>query len=163
MAARFYYTLGLPTAFSTEDRLSAIVRNRARLRKWLETQDAYTLHRPVRKKFPRNPYTVSNLMDVWACHLMDVPFLARYNDSYRYIPTSIDIFSKYLHLVPLKSKTGKAVADAFGSILKDPRYSKRRPLTVQTDKCMEFLSKPLRDMLRREGIKHRTCKNPDVK
>jgi len=30
---------------------------------WLE-QDAYTLHRPVRKRSPRNPYTVSNLMYV---------------------------------------------------------------------------------------------------
>ena len=161
MAARLYYTLGLPTAFSTEDKLTAAVGDRAAVRKWLEAQDAYTLHRQVRKKFPRNPYTVNNLMDVWECDLIVVPNLARYNDSYRYILSAIDVFSKYLHLVPLKSKTGKAVAEAFGSIL--TRYSKRRPLTVQTDKGKEFLNKPFRDMLRREGIEHRTCKNPDVK
>jgi hypothetical protein len=63
--ARLYYTLRLPTAFSTEDKLTAAVRNHAGVRKWLETQDTYILHRSVRKKFPRNPYTVNNLMDVW--------------------------------------------------------------------------------------------------
>jgi hypothetical protein len=73
MAARLYYTLGLPTAFSTQDGLSAAVRDRAGVRKWLETQDAYTLHHPVRKKFPRNPCIVNNLMDIWECDLIDVP------------------------------------------------------------------------------------------
>jgi hypothetical protein len=102
-------------------------------------------------------------MDVWECDLIGVPNLASYNDFYRYILSAIDVFSKYLHLVPLKSKTGKAVAEAFVSILKDPRYSKRRSLTVQTDKGKEFQNKPFRDMLRREGIEHRTRKNPDVK
>jgi hypothetical protein len=50
----------------------------------------------------------------------------------------------------LKSKTGKAVAEAFGSIITDPRYLKRRPVNVQTDKGKEFLNKPFREMLRRE-------------
>jgi hypothetical protein len=107
MAARLYCTLGLPTAFSTEDKLTAAVGERAGVRKWLEGQDAYTMHRQVRKKFPRNPYTVINLMEVWICDLIVVPKLARYNDTYRYILLPIDVFSKYLQLVPLKSKTGK--------------------------------------------------------
>jgi hypothetical protein len=101
-------------------------------------------------------------MDVWECDLIDVPNIARYNDSYRYIPSAIHVFSKYLHLVPLRIKTGKAVAEAFRSILQDPRYSARRPLTVQTDKGWEFLNKPFH-MLQREGMEHRTCNNPDVK
>jgi hypothetical protein len=32
---------------------------------WLLKQNAYTMHRPVRKRFPRNPYSVNNIMDVW--------------------------------------------------------------------------------------------------
>jgi len=43
-----------------------------KLREWLETQDAYTSHRLVRKRFPRNPYTVNNIMDVWECDLVVV-------------------------------------------------------------------------------------------
>jgi transposase InsO family protein len=87
-------------------------------------------------------------------------------DSYRYIFSAIDAFSKYIYLVPLKSKTGEAVAEAFGSILADARYAKpcaRRPLNVQTDKGREFLNKTFRNLLRQDGIEYRTCKNPDVK
>jgi len=34
------------------------------IRARLEKQDDYTLHRPIRKRFARNPYTVNNVMDV---------------------------------------------------------------------------------------------------
>ena len=43
---------------------------------WLEQQDAYTLHKPVRKRFPRNPYTVNNIMDLWEADLVDEQALA---------------------------------------------------------------------------------------
>jgi hypothetical protein len=35
-------------------------------------QDAYTLHRPLHKHFPRNPYDVTNVMDDREYDLMDV-------------------------------------------------------------------------------------------
>jgi hypothetical protein len=69
------------------------------------------------------------------------------------------VFSKYLRSIPLKAMTGSAVAKAFGSILNDPKNLKpfvRRPVTVQTDKGKEYLIKLFRDLLRREGIEHRT-------
>jgi hypothetical protein len=34
------------------------------IKAWLLKQDAYTLHRGVRKRFPRNTYTVNNINDV---------------------------------------------------------------------------------------------------
>jgi len=77
---------------------------------WLEKQDAYTLHRLVRKRFARNPYTVTNVMDVLECDLLDVQAYAKYNDNYRYILSVIDIFSKYLHMIILKTKSGPSVA-----------------------------------------------------
>jgi len=94
------------------------------LREWLEAQDAYNLYRPVRKRFPRNPYTVYNIMDVWGCDLVDEQGLGKYNDGINYLLCVIDVFSKYLHVVPLKSKTGPSVTAAFQSILKDRRYLK---------------------------------------
>ena len=100
-----------------------------------------TLHRQVRKRFPRNPYSVTNVMDVWECDLVDVRALRRFNDRYKYILTVIDVFSKFLHMVPLKTKTGAAVASAFESVLRDPRYRRprRRPIWIRTDKGKEFL------------------------
>ena len=86
---------------------------------WLEEQDAYTLHRPVRKRFARNPYTVTNVRDVWECDLLDVQSYAKYKDNFRYILSVIDVFSKFLYLIPVKTKSGPAVTAAFLSIFDD--------------------------------------------
>jgi len=72
---------------------------------------------PVRKRFPRNPYTV-NIMEVWECGLVDVQVLSKDNDTIKNLLSVIDVFSKYLHVVPPKSKTGTSVTAAFHSGLK---------------------------------------------
>ena len=82
---------------------------------WLLKQDVYTLPQPVRKRFSRNPYNVTNVMDVWECDLVDFQTLGKYNVTYKYLLTVIDVFSKFLHIVPLRSKTGTAVTTAFRS------------------------------------------------
>jgi len=47
----------------------------SQIKAWLETQDAYTLHRPLRKRFPRNPYTVNSMNDVWEMDILDLTSL----------------------------------------------------------------------------------------
>jgi hypothetical protein len=87
------------------------------------------MHRAARKRFLRNPYTVSNLMDVCECDILDMQSLAKYNDTYRNILSVIDFFSKYLNLEPIKTKSGPAVSSAFRSLFHDSR----RLLWVLTD------------------------------
>jgi len=103
-------------------------------------------------------------MDVWECDLLDVQAYAKYNDNYRYILSVIDVFSKYLHMIPIRTKSGPSVSSAFRSIFDDPKYSTgRRPICVRTDKGKEFLNKHFQDMLRNEGIQFQVCRNPDLK
>ena len=39
---------------------------------WLERQDAYTLQKPVRKRFLRNPFIVTNVVEVWESDMLDI-------------------------------------------------------------------------------------------
>ena len=55
-------------------------------------------------------------MYVWERDLLDAQSLAKYNDMYRYIISITDVFSKYVHLVPVKTKSGSSIASAFRSI-----------------------------------------------
>ena len=143
-----YYDPLQEAAFGTLGKLKRVAKQTGvakpgEVKSWLEQQHAYTLHRTVRKGFPRNPYSVDNIMDVGECDLLDVQALGRHNYGYKYLLTVIDVFSKFLHMVPLKSKSGKDVISAFQSLLKDPRYLKpikRRPVWVRTDKGKEFLN-----------------------
>ena len=66
MAGKLSFDPKQPSGFSTLKRLHGAARGRAvgELRERLEAQDTYILHRPMRKRFPRNPYTVTNTMDL---------------------------------------------------------------------------------------------------
>jgi predicted RNA-binding protein with RPS1 domain len=124
------------------------------------------MHRPVRRRSPRNPYSVDNIIDLWECDLVDVQSLAKYNDIYRYMLTVIDVFSKFLHIVQLRVKTGTAVASAFLSIFKDKKYSTpihRRPIWFRTDRGKVFLNRQFQDLLQKEGIQFQVCRDTNVK
>jgi len=170
MLGDVYYDPQHETAFGTLEKLKRVAKKTdvakpSEVKPWLEQQDAYTLHRQVRKRFARNPYSF-DIMDVWECDLIDVQALSRHNDGIKYLLTVIDVFSKFLHMVPLKSKSGKDVSAAFQSVLKDPRYLKpfkRRPVWVRTDKGKEFLNESFQKLLKREGIQFQVFRNPDIK
>ena len=88
--------------------------------------------------------------------LIDVQAFVKFNDNYKYLLTVIDVFSKFLHIVSLKSKSGTDVTSAFKSILENLKYSKpiqRQPMWVRTDKGKEFLNRHFQDMLKSKGIK----------
>ena len=113
-----YYDPQHEAAFGTLEKLKRVekktgVAKLGEVKPWLEKQDAYALRRPVRKRFPRNPYSLDNIMNVWECDLMDLQALSRHNDGVKYLLTVIDVFSKFLHMIPLKSKSGKDVSAAF--------------------------------------------------
>jgi len=89
MLENVYYDPQHEAAFGTLEKLKRVanktgVAKPGEVKPLLEQQDAYTLHRPVRKQFPRNPYSVDNIMDVWECDLIDVQALSRHNDGVKY-------------------------------------------------------------------------------
>jgi transposase InsO family protein len=141
-----YYKPRDTGSFGGVDRLKRAVKsNRKDTQKWLEFQDAYTIHKPVKHTYKRNRVEVFGVDIQWQADLVDMQQLAKYNDGYRYILMCIDVFSKYGWAVPLKTKTGKELVEAFTSILsKDGR----KPLKLQTDKGTEFLNKDFQKMLK---------------
>ena len=63
-----------------------------------------TLYRNARKHFIRNRIYVNYKDEQWEIDLVDLSEIAKENNGYKYILRDIDVFSKYLHAVPLKSK-----------------------------------------------------------
>ena len=62
----------------------------------------------------------------------------------------VDLLSKHAWVQPVKSKTGKAVTDAFEKILKGGR----KPINVQTYDGKEFYNKIFPDLIKHKGIHH---------
>ena len=128
-----------------------------RVKEWLTTQDAYTLHKPVRYKFPRRRVIVAGPHQQWQADLIDVSRLSRYNRGFKFLLTCIDVFSKQAWVVPLKDKTGTTLVNAFESI--------RSPLpqTLQTDKGSEFTNRKFQQWLKEHQVHFFTTENEDIK
>ena len=120
-------------------------------KKWLESQLAYTLHKPARRRFKRNRVIVNGKDEQWQADLVDVQALKKDNDGYRFLLPVIDVLSKYVFVVPLKDKTGKSLVDAFDAIFKKDG---RVPERLQTDAGKEFLNKEFQQFLTSKNVRH---------
>lgn len=125
---------------------------------WLSSQDAYTLHKPVRRHFPRRKTFAKGIDDLYQADLADMQNLSRFNDGYRFILTCVDVFSKRAFAIPLKDKRGPTVAEAFEKI-----FNQRVPVLLQTDRGTEFLNVQVQNVFKKYGIKHYWSLNDEIK
>lgn len=135
------------------------VKDRKKLIKWLEKQEAYTLHKPVRYRFQRRRIIVPGIDHQWQADLVDLSRVKLENENIPFILTCIDVFSKYAWVVPLKTKHGKELVYAFEKILS----LGRKPRLLQTDKGTEFVNKTFQSYLRSKNIVFFTTENDDIK
>ena len=128
------------------------------VKSWLETQDPYSLHKPMMKKFPRRKTFAKGIDDLFQADLADMRNLASYNDGFSYILTCIDVFSRYAFAEAIKDKRGLSVSAAFEKI-----FAERVPSMLQTDRGLEFLNGHVQDVFRKHRIHHYFSLNDDIK
>jgi len=97
---------------------------------------AKELHKPITRKFKRRKVYVSNINKIWSADLMDKSYLSKQNNGYKYLLNVIDLFSKYVYSIPLKSKSQHEVASAFAKL-----FLKHKPDKLWTDQGSEFINK----------------------
>jgi transposase InsO family protein len=152
-----YYEISKPTSYGGVTPLARVYGRKA-ASDWLMTQDAYTLHKPIRKKFPRRKTFAKGINDLFQADLVDMQSLSRSNDSYRYILTCIDVFSKKAFAVPLKDKLGSTLATAFDKI-----FSQTVCNMIQTDRGTEFFNKSVQNVFKKYTVHHYHSLNDDIK
>lgn len=131
------------------------------------------LFKPVRKNFLTRHFTQKGIDNTWQADLYsfyrpkgkiednsynlrtkhqpidnEYKQLLRANDGYKYILNVIDTFSKFAWAIPLKTKTGLEVSNAFETILKD-----RKPKLLHVDEGKEFYNKNMKEILDKYNIK----------
>ena len=102
---------------------------------------AEKLYKPVTRKFQRR-LNVNGINEIWAADLRDMQAFSKYNNGIKYLQSVIDIFSKFVWIIPLKRKTEQEVANAFSRILKEQSPSKMR-----VHKGREFYNREFRNYL----------------
>lgn len=123
----------------------------------LSSIPSYNLHKKRRLRFKTRPHLSPGLNHYFQMDLMVLnDHLAKLNKN-KYILFAIDIFSKKLHLRPLKTKQGVEVARAIHSIIKS--NNSIPPLKVSTDKGTEFRNSHVNTLFDRYNIIHFTSEN----
>ena len=75
--------------------------------------------------------------------------ISKFTKGFRFLLCVIDIFSKYVWVVPLKDKKGASIVNAFQKILKE---SDRKPNKIWVDKGSEFYNNSFKKWLKDNDI-----------
>ena len=81
--------------------------------------------------------------------LMHMQNLSKENDNFKYVLVTIDCFSRFLYLYPLKNKTSQGIIRGFKEIFKD-----RIPHVIQSDQGSEFTNRAFQTFLKENNVRH---------
>ena len=159
---------------------SRITISKSVIKRFLQAQPSYTLHRPARHNFTRNRTRVSRIDEQWQADLADMQALSRVNHGYKYLFTCIDVFSKYAWVIPIKSKSAKDMVECFHKLFSTVSVAApsaeivekntnknheqqqqqekgiRLPKRIQTDKGKEFLNHQVQSVFQSYAVEHFT-------
>lgn len=117
-----YTTPSIPGSFSG---LSGFKKhNKFKSYKELKNYPTYSLHKQVRRNFPRRQTIADYVDEHWQVDLIDVKKFKHQNSHFQYILCCICVLSKYAWVEPIKNKTAQACAEAFEKIFKKGRVPK---------------------------------------
>jgi hypothetical protein len=160
--SQIYYNPESPASFGGVYSIYRVVKDegkhqisRNKIRLWLQKQDTYSLHKPVRYRFKRNRVIVGAIDEQLEADLVIMDSLSKYNNGFKYILTVIDVLSKYAWAEPIKTETGENLVKAFEKILKKGR----KPETFHTDKGTEFMNRKFQAFLKKHNIRVFTTQN----
>ena len=161
-ATEYYFSPRKPAAFAGPKKLKQILSKHGYnvplkdVKQWLQDQDAYSLLRQAKYRFKRKRVVTSGLDDMWDADLADLSNIAQHNQPYKYWLIVIDVFSRYLWLIPVPSKHHSHMLRAFKTLFES---TQRRPKKLRTDKGTEFTNRAVVKLLNAEGIHAYTTKN----
>jgi len=154
---KIYSNPNHPGSFSGPEKLYQAVKSdgkfdlgRSRIRKWLQGNSSYTFNRIAHRKFKRNEVITAGLDALWDADLMDFTYYKKQNDNFCYILLTIDIFSRFTWLRPLKTKSSGDVITMMKSIFDDGR----KPDAMRTDKGKEFTNNAISNFYKEENVHH---------
>lgn len=158
--SRIFYNTKNPASFSTARKLWQASKQKFSLKnvqKWLQSQDAYTLHQPRKKKFKTNRIFVTDAFEQWQVDLVDLSSLKNHNDGTTFLLTAIDVLTKKAFVRKLKSKSTSDVRDAFLDIFHETKG--QTPQKIQSDSGNEFKNH-VSALFRKKNIHFFVTRNP---
>lgn len=128
------------------------------VKNWLSKQYEYTLYKQSYRNFSRNKIYVNFINELWEIDTLFYISHSRYNNGIKYLINIIDVFSKYLRIIPVKSLKIAEIVPKFEAIFK-----KMKPKKIRTDQGKEFDNREFRALCQKYNIIYFTTNNQTKK
>ena len=127
------YTSG-PAAYGSSSNLrKASKLSKAKVDSFLQQKNSHTKYRQVKRTFPRLKVIAYDINEIWSIDVAYVDKLSKYNNGVKYLLVAVDVLSRYLRVVPMRSKSALETTKAFKKMI-----AKVKPQKVWSDKGTEF-------------------------
>ena len=97
-------------------------------------QLANEFYKPIFRKFRKRKMCSSFRGNIWGVDLADMQSLSKYKKGIKYLLCAIDLFSKYVWVIPLNDKKVTSIVNAFKKII----LERRKPNEIWVDQGSEF-------------------------
>ena len=77
-------------------------------------------------------------LNIWGVDLADMQSLSKFNKGFKYLLCAIDLFSKYVWVIPIKEKKGTSIGTSIVNAFKEIILEKRKPNKICVDQGSEF-------------------------
>ena len=104
-------------------------------------QLANELHKPIIRKLKKRKVYSSFRDNIWGVDLADMQSLSKYNKGNKYLLCAIDLFSKYVWVIPIKDKKGVSIVNAIQKLISKGR----KPNKIWVDQGSEFYYNSFKD------------------
>jgi Integrase core domain len=154
-----------PAAFSSVENVYRQAKkshkstSRKDVAEYLKGEPTYTLHRPGRIRYKRLAIIPSGLNSHWQADLADFQKVERHNLWNKYLLVCVDVLSRKIYGVPVKSKRPTDMQAALVSIFKK---AVARPLFLSSDMGLEFQAKSTLAFFKGLDIQKQTIKAPGI-
>ena len=75
----------------------------------------------------------------WGVDLADMQSLSKYNKRNKYLLCAIDLFRKYVWVIPIKDRKGTSIVSAFKKIISEGRKTNKIWVDFYSNSFKEFL------------------------
>jgi transposase InsO family protein len=148
-----YYNASNPGSYSASSGFLSNnkFKDKTTVQKELHKLKEITLHKPIRKVFPRRMTITPFLNYMYEADLIDLSKYAKENDNNKFILNIINCFSRYAYSFPIKDKSAAIILKAFKLFFKINKVPFKK---LFTDFGKEFWNADVQTLLKRKGITH---------
>lgn len=125
----------------------------------LSEDPIYSQFRPIRRKFKRYHFYSGDIDFLWSADLMDMRNCAADNKDIYYCLVSVDAFTRFMRVQPVKRKSSSYMIAAFKQMI----TSEHTPRSLFTDRGKEFVAKPVQEYFDSQAVHHYTSNDADIK